>query len=386
MNQTFSRTFKLLFLLFFICNISLAQEKSLDVGGALRFNYRYKSWDSNSTDVGGDAVLDVFRLNAKASYNKLFLDAEYRFYNSEFGGGMIHHGYIGYKFDAKNQVQIGIHQVPFGLQPYTSHSWFFNVPYYVGLEDDYDTGLKYIHTTEKWDFAFAWYKNAEGSRTWNTFSDGSGGYGVDPARYSYDLAGDLEETGQVNVRLARKFNDQEIGFSAQYGKYINHVSDETMQHSAAAIHYNGNFLSKKQLNVKAQATAYSYENTTDGLMTMAAYNYTYDIASEALILCGGVAYTLPVDFGPIESVQFYDNYSYMAKSGSDFNDTQMNVLGMLVVAGPIYTYIDYASGKNQDWLGPWGAFGENGDQYGFGKGAENPEWHSWFNINVGYYF
>ena len=76
----------------------------------------------------------------------------------------------------------------------------------------------------------------------------------------------------------------------------------------------------------------------------------------------------------------------MLKPDDGFNDSKMNVVGMLISAGPIYTYVDYASGKNQDWLGPWGGFGEDANRYGLGKGEKDSPWRSWFNINVGYYF
>ncbi|WP_321306852.1 hypothetical protein [Marinifilum fragile] len=387
MKENLLRRFKLILALIVIANVAQAQKiKDVKIGGALRFNFRYKDWDENNKDVGGDAVLDVFRLNTKARYEKLYMDAEYRFYPSEFGGGMLHHGFIGYNFNDNSHLELGVHQVPFGIQPFASHSWFFNLPYYVGLEDDYDTGLKYVFDTNKWNFAFAFYKNAEGGRAWTTFSNGSQGNAVDLARYSYDLAGDNEENGQFNFRAARKFNNQEVGFSAQLARYRNHVKDKNYHYNAFALHYHGRFLEKERLDVKFELTRYDYKGADNDLIKMAAYNYTYDIASEAIIICGGVAYTIPVEWGPIESLQVYDNYNYMKKGNSQFNDTQMNVLGVMVKAGPIYTYIDYASGKNQDWLGPWGAFGESADAYGFGRGAANPEWYSWFNVNVGYYF
>jgi len=387
MKYNLRKQIAIIFAFVLINNLLVAQSKNgVEFGGALRFNYRYKAWDKSNTDIGGDLVYDVFKLNAKATYNDLFLDVEYRFYPSEYGGGMLHHGFIGYVINPESQIHLGVHQVPFGLQPFASHSFFFNLPFYVGLEDDYDTGIKYIRTTEKWDFALAVYKNAEGARKWSTFSDGSQGYGVDPARYSYDLGTDLEELEQVNLRLARKFNDQEIGISVQRGRYIDHSKNEKNAHTAVAIHYNGNFTRDNRLNVKFEATGYSYDNSTNDLVSMVAYNYKYDIASEALILCGGLSYTIPTDFGPLKSITIYDDYNYMYKTNSSFNSTKMNVFGVLLTAGPIYTYIDYASGVNQDWLGPWGGFGENGDKYGFGQGAAKEEWNSWFNINVGYYF
>lgn len=375
-----------LLLSLFLSNASAQEKAEVKIGGALRFNYRYKAWDYTSKKINGDMVMDVFKLNVRAKYSKLFLDADYRFYPADFGGHFIHHGFIGYQFDTKSEIHIGINQVPFGILPYASHSWFFNLPYYVGLEDDYDTGIKYQYRADNFDFDLAWYKNAEGGKKWQKFSNGKSGYGVDPARYSYDLGSDWEELGQLNARVAYHKNGHEVGFSAEYGNFIDHTTDQKDAHYSFGVHYHGKMLAKKQLDIKLQALHYNYDNSRAETITMAAYNYTYDVANSAEILSGGLAYTFDVDWGPISSVQVYENYNYMFKGNDQMNDTQMNVIGMLLTAGPIYTYIDYASGKNHDWLGPWGGFGSNGDQYGLGFGEPDSKWRSWFNINVGYYF
>jgi hypothetical protein len=35
------------------------------------------------------------------------------------------------------------------------YNWFFNLAYYVGLEDDHDMGFKYMHTGEKFEYQVA---------------------------------------------------------------------------------------------------------------------------------------------------------------------------------------------------------------------------------------
>lgn len=43
-----------------------------------------------------------------------------------------------------------------------------------------------------------------------------------------------------------------------------------------------------------------------------------------------------------------------------------------------HTYIDYALGLHQAWLGPdWNAFAQ---------GTGSNSWHARFNVNIGYYF
>jgi hypothetical protein len=59
------------------------------------------------------------------------------------------------------QVQVGINQVPFGNPEFISNSFWFGVPYYLGFEDDYDTGIKTVYSNDGWGTEFAFYKNAE---------------------------------------------------------------------------------------------------------------------------------------------------------------------------------------------------------------------------------
>ena len=122
---------------------TMAQEKpEIKIGGALRYNYNLSSWKDGQKKRGGDFGYDMFRINAVAAYKGIFLNAEYRLYSEESGGGFLKQGWLGYKFNEQDQIHIGLTQVPFGIQQYNSNNWFFNLTYYVGLEDDHDMGFK----------------------------------------------------------------------------------------------------------------------------------------------------------------------------------------------------------------------------------------------------
>lgn len=362
-----------------------AQDKpELHVGGALRFNYNLSSWKEGQKKRGGDFGYDVFRINAKASYKGVKLNAEYRLYSEGFGGGMLKQGWLGYDFTPENNLQIGLTQVPFGITQYNSHNWFFSLNYYMGLEDDHDMGLKYTHNGEEWLYAVAFFKNAE-ELGFGSNSD------VSDSRYSYDVgsSGDglyrNKEINQLNLKVARKFEGNNshhmLGVSAQYGGIYNLDTENTGDHWALAGHYE---LTAGRWNAKAQASKYKYntENPagqTNDVIAMTAYGAPYLVAAEATTYTLGVAYSLPVEWGPISSLQFYDDFGYMDKKLNDFHDSYMNVTGVLITAGNVYTYIDAAQGKNQPWLGPvW--------TDALAAGTPNADWEMRFNINIGYYF
>jgi len=266
------------------------QKSELHVGGALRFNAFYKSWDQDNKDLGGDFAFDTFRINVDGSSHGIDLSAEYRFYA---GYNMLHHGYVGHTFSDGTELQIGLTRKPFGLLPYASHNWFFDITYYLGMEDDYDLGVKVLLPWKTVDLQLAFYKNGGGSFT---------GDSIDSARYSYDVVHTDEnelgyagvfgprtnrEVNQFNGRIAHtwshdKANTTEVGLSAEYGGLYNSTTRETGDHWAAALHLNGNY---GRFNVMVEALAYAFEpempaGEDDSFIVMGAYDAPYKVAAE----------------------------------------------------------------------------------------------------------
>ena len=360
---------------------TLEEQKESDalfkVGGAVRFNYFVKSWEGQQSNRSklGDMAFDLFRINVTGELGGIILNAEYRFYSDDFGGPMPHSAWAGYNFNERNMVQVGLHQVPFGNQTYNSDNWFFNIPYYLGLEDDYDLGIKYIYSGDRLGLVAGFYKNAELSP-------------YDYGRYSYDFVGEFEETNQANVKLMYYLTgDTRIGVSGQLGQIYNNVEDDFGTHHALAVHMRGDY---NRVGVKLQAMSFGAdipqqvlvpgsEIGGNDIITMGAYGAPYNVAYGGQIYTASINYQLPVDWGPVSRLVFYDNYSYYDKSNENYADTQMNVLGMMVTAGSVYTYIDYASGLNHPWLSANYADG-------LAEGLADAEWQSRFNINIGYYF
>jgi hypothetical protein len=117
---------------------------------------------------------------------------------------------------------------------------------------------------------------------------------------------------------------------------------------------------------------------------MGAFGTAFPVASEGTLLVANLSYELPLEWGPIRSLTFYDDYSVLLKDEDGFDDTQINTLGILVTAPPIYTYIDLVMGKNAPFLGVPSDI--EGIPRGLGPGEPDADWETRFNINVGYYF
>ncbi|RXG22525.1 hypothetical protein [Leeuwenhoekiella aequorea] len=374
-----STLFKIFFTLLipFGCFGQENEKPQLQLGGAFRVNYVYSSWKEEQKTKGGEFGYDMFRINAKASYKNIFLNAEYRFYSEAFGGSFLKQGWVGYKFNEHNELHAGLVYVPFGIKQYNSHNWFFNITYYVGLEDDHDMGLKYIHTDDNWEYAFAFQKNAEELNFGGDVENSS-------SRYSYDVVGRNKETNQFNAKLVRKFGQQakhRLGFSGQYGSLYNIDTDKNGSHYALALHYEVDW---KKWNFKTEVITVSHapENALgepNNRIKMGAYGTPYEIASDFNMYTAAVSKTINVNWGPISQIELYNDFGYMQKKEKEFTDSFQNVTGLLVTAGQVYTYIDYAAGYNHSWLG--GNFVDD-----FAVGNPDAKWEARFNINVGYYF
>ncbi|WPP51999.1 porin family protein [Catalinimonas niigatensis] len=112
-----------------LCAVQTPEEKAEDklylkVGGALRFHYNLSTWKDDQVKRAGDFGYDMFRLNVEADFKGIKLNAKFRHYSQVFGGAFLKHGWFQYDFSEQSQIQVGLQQVPFGIQQYNSNNWF----------------------------------------------------------------------------------------------------------------------------------------------------------------------------------------------------------------------------------------------------------------------
>ena len=134
-------------------------------------------------------------------------------------------------------------------------------------------------------------------------------------------------------------------------------------------------------NLKTQFTHYDYsceESATTGYVTMAAFDAPYHVADKGQTYSACLAYTISVDKDIFDAITIYNDYSYLNKQRAAFNDSQQNVLGCSLAAGPLLVFLDWVYARNQSWIGP-----EWSDSFAAGP---NNKWHSRVNLNVGIYF
>ncbi|EGM77267.1 hypothetical protein Rhein_2548 [Rheinheimera sp. A13L] len=357
------------------------QQKSADgieIGGAVRTNFSHTSYDEGNKNRGGDFDFDLLRLDFRGTVGDVSLNAEIRFFDYMTA---VKKAYVAYQLDELWQAQLGITQVPFGNWPYNSNNYFFSSNYYLGLEDDHDLGLLFKRQiSDQWQLDIGFFKNDE--------LGGIDGYVSDKTdRYSYDIVGArgatediygepiqaLAETNTFVSRFGYHLTEgqltTELGFSALSGKLHDGVHNAG-DYQAFALHLNSRY---QRWQLQLQHSQYHYD--LDGIERIAvgAYGFYDSIAAEAKSATVNLAYDLPVQWGPVTDLQFYNNYSLVYDKSDQSRSTLMNVTGFSIAAGSLFTYVDYVHARNQPFVG--------GSMAGDSSDEEQR-----FNINIGYYF
>lgn len=356
-----------------------------DLGGAVRVNLLGKSWETRERRFPrADLEFDTLRGRLGFQHGDWSGAAQYRLYHydeTDRTTHFLHHAWLGWDPAPGRQLRVGVHQVPFGNLPFNSHSYFFSLAYYVGLEDDYDLGLKYTHHTGPWRFDVAWYASDEG----HGFGDSQ-----DSARYSYDVVSGPgsanDEEHQFNLRIARELvhgeaRTSQLGLSLQAGRVPNAITGDNGHQLAAALHWNGDF---GPWNIKLQSAFYDYDLANppghdDRTVTLGAYDFPYRAAATASLHSVGVSYDWALRLGPLEGITLYENYSVLIKAEDDFDNSHHNVIGASFDLSPFFIYTDLAVGLNNAWIGP--DFGS-----ALAEGGPDDDLNYRLNLNIGVYF
>jgi hypothetical protein len=355
-----------------------AQEDGIKVGGAVRFQYSNEGYNKGNQHRLGDADFDIFRLDLNGTIGGVELSAQYRWFQYM---STVQHAWVGYKFSDTSEGQLGLTKLPFGVQPFDSHNYFFSSNYYLGLEDSYFMGAKYLYTSDPWNVQLAFFKN-------DSIGGVDGGASNRSDSYTYNVVG-YREPGEgtyadplhpistvdtAAARVAYTFkpgadSSIELGASGLRGG-LEDATHSVGHFGAYALHMNANH---GPWNLQLQAAHYDYAvQGGASRLAVGAYHFYDGIAARADSYTGNIAYKWPVSWGPISALTFYNDYSMVGHKSGGLPHTWMNVTGVSVAAGGLFTYFDFATARNQPFIG--------------GSMVGNGEVEHRFNINIGYYF
>jgi len=336
----------------------------LNIGGAMRFRYK---WDEDSEKQFKSARLatDLSRVKLNGEYGNLIGSAQYHFYSRDaIQFQAIQHAWLGWKLGEDSDIRAGVIQVPLGLLPIASQNFWMNVDYYLGLDDDPDTGI-------------VWQSQNNGHQ-WHVgvFAGDEYTSSRRVERYSYDVGGNYREREQLAVRYEHSTQlgsaDLKLGSGLRVGKIEHLTTNDKELHTAASLHAElkqGGWLTQLQWKY------YHYDVPGNVVDLVGFYDKNIKIASAAHVPTLNVAYTLP-NAGWFDGIMCYNNFSSVIASGVGLGESHQNVTGCEITKGKVVTYIDWVASRNA-YSGSSGS--------GFGIYDKN-EWGSFLNVNIGYYF
>lgn len=367
-----------------VTSAETTQQNYVKFGGAVRLRFDY----DHNQDIR-KLGLDTIILNGEFKWNQFSGQYEHRIlggsypyqYVNNIGDiNFVKKAYVQYDFNKNSNIQVGVNQVPIGLQPYYTSSFIESLGYVAGLEDLYRTGFKYTYQRQKDQFLVGYYF----ANPWKGKGTSNGAYysnvivSADP---SLENGTDFKEKNAIALQWNR--NDTLKGFETNYGLSLYYSKLDSKQQKDADRSVIGPhiMLNKDLYNLKFQAL---YQNIKTGnddqSITVGAYDGTMNMAAKGVLYSLDLTRKVPMlDIKGIEGSSIYLNYNLFDKDDRSFKDTQRIVLGHSFSFGKgFFMATEFLFGKNDPYVGD--SFSQS-----FAGGGEN-KWKNKININLGYYF
>ncbi|RDS81066.1 hypothetical protein DWU99_17925 [Dyella psychrodurans] len=362
---------------------------NLDLGGAIRARV-----DEDSTRGIHKFGIDTLMLSAKYTSDSWIGAARYRFYGKDYPYQYTRHfgdinfaeyAWIGYRFDPTQQVQVGLNQVPFGLQRLYSDTFLETLAFTMGLEDLDEIGAKYIKDIGDWNIQAGYYARpawpGNGTSRGSTYSTV-----VTPADPYVAGGTDNIERDMFVGRLAKKVQagewKGEVGVSLLTSTLYNRDTRLDGRRDEFALHYMG---SHGPWGVKLQYTRQVMSpknpNGANQTITIGGYDGTYNMATRGNLYLANVSYSVPGSYlwGWITDVHPYLSYSLYDKTDPQFRNTQRWIAGTSFSLKFLSIYTEWRKGRNDPYLG--------GSSYAQSLAAGGIDhWRGQFFMNVAWYF
>ncbi|MEH3117523.1 MAG: hypothetical protein PGN25_07925 [Methylorubrum populi] len=374
-------------------------------GGALRaridVNFDAANARTGAPDTRSYIGFDTLILKAAYDSSTFFGAAQYRIHGGAFpytrvAGykgylgefSFLQFAYAGVKLNANDSVSIGLQQVPFGLLPYFSTTFFETIGFVNGIEDLYNVGVKYNHTEADLNYQFGYFP-----------SDGGNYFGIsrNSARYSTNivkadgyLAGgtnNVEQHMLVGRGEYTFFNSGDatatVGASILRSSIYNYDTQEYGSKQQEALHLVGTYgpWTLRTLGARIDIDPRN-PGGANSLISVGGYDGSYNLATKGWFVSGDLSYKLSPEHGPFSELTPYVNYSALYKDRADFRDTERYMVGCVWVLREIpeiYIYTEARFGRNDPYTGA-GQYAQ-----GLGAGGDN-KFKTSFYTNIGYYF
>ncbi|MEE4482304.1 hypothetical protein V2T44_04880 [Serratia ficaria] len=366
---------------------SADNKKNLDIGGALRANYRYEDWGSSNYRHPPHLRFDAFRIDTSANYNDAFFDSGFWFQDRRKYA--IDRAYVGYRLTGNSAIQLGAPFKPFGLMPYPQFGWSYGIPFYLGFGVNTGLGASYQYHDRNWTLDAAYFPRMMPADV--RYAPEVGNYDdLKNTQYGSQHLQANEKRDQVNLRLTRAFQSgdwrNEVGGSLAASRLYNHATDDNGSFWAAGLHA---LVNNDPWHLSSQLIRYSYRakgpaGADNATILMGGNGLTpaYLIPAQATTASINLARDVEVPWGAVKKLRFYNDYSVLWKDKDGGSDSKMNTLGVQIFAMPVMIWVDLTWAQNAN---PWGG-AENATGWTRAQSPGSDKWYFRSNVNIGYYF
>lgn len=346
-------------------------EDGISIGGAVRFGYQYNDGNSHN---GGNMYFDTFRLDVMGQVKGVTIASKWRWFQQR--KALIQMAEIGYNFTESSNFKAGLTLVPFGNQEYNSHNFDLSPNFALGFEDNYQFGATYTYDNDGLNIQASFFKNDSTTSgiEENSYSPTMITSGNCDVENDYKSCNKIGGYNTAALRIVNNFNiaddfNVEVGASGLYGGVLDRDSRSNAgERQAYAVHSVINY---QRFHIQLQAMHYEYDldSGDEGIgMSYYGYNPAATIATRANSYTTNVKYSIPVTWGPIELIEFYNDYTKVTDKPGNAPSTYDNTIGAGIAAGAVYVFLDWHIQNNM------------GDMVK-GDGSNH-----YFLANFGYYF
>jgi hypothetical protein len=361
----------------------------LDLGGAIRARV-----DQDASRGVREFGIDTLMLSAKYDSDSWIGAARYRFYGKDYPYQYTQHfgdinfpeyAWIGYRFDSTQQVQVGLNQIPFGLQRLYSDTFLETVAFTIGLEDVDEVGAKYIKDVADWNLQTGYYARpawrGQGTSNGSTYST------VPTPADAYVAGGSRNVERNMFVgRLARNVQigawKNEFGASVLTSNLYNLDTHRDGQRYDAAMHYAGkNGPWAVRLQYTRQTMSPKNPSGANQTISVGGYDGTYNMATRGNLYQANASYAIPGSYlgGWIKDAQLYTSYDLYVKSDPQFRNTQRWIIGTSFSLKFLSIYAEWREGRNDPYIG------DSSYTQSLAAGGVN-DWRGQLFMSIGYYF
>lgn len=354
---------------------------ALTISGYVRANYQDKNYGS---DNDHKLQFNAAKLALDYASPKWFAHSEYRCYqyNTLCDFSTLVDAYAGYRFNAQQNLTVGVQPIPFGVSRFWESSLYGGINNTMGLEDAHNLGVNYHHELNSTKFDLAYFATDAGSYQ---------GDSADSARYTANFVKSDDPTrsrlNEKNMWIGRISQDipfnqipdlnLNLGGSYWYSDIENKTTGLDGSRKAWAL-FGSLAYQNLALTFTGGRNAVSNGDTNQpDYSVMGSYDGEYDVANKGDFYTADIRYSFKDVYKGL-SITPYATYTAYVKDQDGYKDSTRNFIGASFDYKKVSLVAEYILSKNDPFIG--------GSQSALAQGDSDGKLNKLLNLTFFYYF